>query len=157
MIFVTVGTTPFPFRRMVQLVEEIICEQNDCEEIVFQYGTSNVSHITSKKIHLYPELSYEQMIHFIQSARAVVCHGGPATIFLCFSYRIKPFCLPRSDKFKEHVNNHQQIFVDYLINQHLVFPANDIFKKFTLRQNKYTYKYGKTLNNIINYLNNLYG
>jgi UDP-N-acetylglucosamine transferase subunit ALG13 len=120
MIFITVGTTSFPFQRMVDIVKNIINIRNNSEAIVFQYGKATVDDIKAKNIYFYAELPFEKMQQYLADARVVICHGGPATIFQCIKIGKKPIVIPREKKFNEHINNHQVYFCESLISANLV-------------------------------------
>lgn len=115
MIFVTVGTTPFPFLRMRSLVKEIVENQKGKEEIVFQHGaTPNAKH---KAVKNYNTLSQPKMKEYMVKARVVVCHGGPATIYQALEAGKIPYVLPRKKEFGEHVDDHQVYFSEFMEKQ----------------------------------------
>jgi len=69
------------------------------------------------------------MLTYLKKARVVITHGGPATIFLALKHsKNKPLIIPRLPEFKEHVNNHQEIFANFLSREKMVkailFPEN---------------------------------
>lgn len=114
MIFVSVGSTKFPFTRLFASVDKIInyrklsptllVQQGNCDYI-WQY--SNV-----KKVNY---LSPKQLISQIKVADKIIIHAGPATIFLIAKHaKYMPLIVPRLAKLKEHVNDHQLYFAEYL-------------------------------------------
>lgn len=123
MIFITVGTTPFPFFRMNQVFEYLLTTRRDNEEIIYQYRATAVE-TKVKNILLSPSFSFNKIQEYIKIARIVVCHGGPATIYQCLYAGKKPFVLPREKLFGEHVNDHQLLFCEYLQRRHLINLLN---------------------------------
>ncbi|MCC0179225.1 glucosyl transferase [Waterburya agarophytonicola K14] len=107
MILVTVGTERFPFNRLMGWIDNLI-EQNfldpEQEEIVIQYGSSNVLPKQGRKYDLLPQDDFHKLM---SKARLIIAHCGEGTIDLLAEYS-KPFILvPRSKQFEEHVDNHQ--------------------------------------------------
>lgn len=124
MIFVTVGTTPFPFLRMRSLVKEIVENQKGKEEIVFQHGaTPNAKHNAVKNYHT---LSHPKMKEYMVKARVIVCHGGPATIYQALEAGKIPYVLPRKKEFGEHVDDHQTYFCSFMEEKRLVYVIRDV-------------------------------
>lgn len=118
MIFVTIGTTPFPFLRMRDLVKKIVENQKRKEEVIFQHGaTPNVAH---KAVKNFFSLSYPRMKTYMANARVIVCHGGPATIFQAIESGKIPYVLPRKKEFGEHVDDHQVYFSEFMEKQDFI-------------------------------------
>jgi UDP-N-acetylglucosamine transferase subunit ALG13 len=113
MIFISVGTTPFPFHRMVDVVEGLIKSRKKDEAIIFQHGNIRCD-IKGKNVMLYRYLPFFKMEQYIKQARVLVTHGGPATIYQVLAAGKVPYVLPREKKHGEHVNDHQKHFVDFL-------------------------------------------
>lgn len=108
MIIVTVGTEKFPFDRLMEWIDNLI-EQNlldpKQEEIIIQYGSCN---ILPKGANNYALLPPEEFQNLVSKARLIIAHCGEGTIDLLASTSNKPFILvPRSDRFQEHVDDHQ--------------------------------------------------
>ncbi len=115
MIFVTVGTTPYPFKRVDKIIDHLL-KTFPKENIIYQSPTTLKNSKAGLVIH--SEFSYSRFVELIRSARVVICHGGPATLFLCLQYaKRKPFVIPRLRFYGEHVDNHQLYFVKYLRKQ----------------------------------------
>lgn len=120
MIFASIGTTKYQFNRLLKVVDEAMTITNSKEVLIAQVGNSNYQ-IQYKNARIFKELSFDKMIEYFKLARVVVCHGGPATIFLALKYsRCKPAVIPRLKEFKEHVNDHQKYFVKDLVKRNLV-------------------------------------
>lgn len=132
MIFVTVGTTMFPFNRLLQAVDEVMRKQAEKERLVVQSGTSKYK-FRYPYTNIFPELSFDKMIYYFKKARVIITHGGPATIFLALKYgKNKPLVVPRSKKLGEHVDDHQIFFAKYLEKKSLiktVFPQENLAER----------------------------
>ncbi|BAY24625.1 glucosyltransferase [Calothrix sp. NIES-2100] len=105
MIFVTVGTEQYPFNRLMSWVEVLLQTQLIEEDVVVQYGSSNAVLPAGAKVYRF--VKEEQFQELIQQARIVIAHCGEGTLLLLDSLD-KPYILvPRSQRFGEHVDEHQ--------------------------------------------------
>lgn len=119
MILVTVGSTPFPFRRMARFVEHLASIRSSREKIIFQYGHTPPKGILAQT-ELHPFMSHEKLMDHMKRARVIICHGGPATIYQALSLGKIPWALPRQKQFGEHVDDHQVYFCRFMKTKHLV-------------------------------------
>lgn len=104
MILVTVGTEQFPFNRLMSWIEVLIQTEIIQEEVVVQYGNSTILPAGAKVYHFLKEEKFKDLIH---QARIVIAHCGEGTLLLLDSLD-KPYILvPRSQKYQEHVDEHQ--------------------------------------------------
>ncbi len=133
MIFVTVGTTSFPFDRLLKAVDEAMPTVKT-EDLIVQKGVSKYS-FKYPKVKIYKELSFPKMIAYMKEARATITHGGPATIFQVIKYSSsKPMVVPRSSEFGEHVDTHEIVFCQTLSEKgfiNLIGPKDNIVKELT--------------------------
>jgi UDP-N-acetylglucosamine transferase subunit ALG13 len=90
------------------------------EKIVYQYGHTPPTINPNHNVELHPFISHELLMKYMRSARVIICHGGPATIFQALSFGKIPFVLPRKKRFGEHVNNHQIDFCNFMAERSLV-------------------------------------
>ena len=135
MIFITVGTTPLPFRRMADLVDRLALVRKHNETIIFQRGDTP-SLISGKNIFLYRYLPFMLMQRYIKNARVVICHGGPATIYQVTATGKNPFVLPRQKRFGEHVNDHQVFYCDMLKKRGIISSVIDCAAMLRVRQRR---------------------
>lgn len=107
MIFVTVGTHEQQFDRLVSKIDELVGNGSIQEEVFIQTGYSNYEpkNCTWKKL-----ISYKEMQDYINNARVVITHGGPASFLAPLQVGKIPIVVPRQYEFSEHVNNHQLEF-----------------------------------------------
>lgn len=104
MILVTVGTEHYPFNRLMNWIKVLQQHQLIQEEVIVQYGSC--TNLPTKANH-YQTLKADQFAELVQAARLVISHCGEGSLLLLEELE-KPYILvPRSYKFKEHVDNHQ--------------------------------------------------
>lgn len=107
MIFVTVGTHEQPFDRLIKCIDKMVEEGKIDEKVIIQKGYTEFE---PKYCESYKLISYDDMQRYIQEARIVITHGGPASFIAPLSIGKIPIVVPRKKEFKEHVNNHQLDF-----------------------------------------------
>ena len=107
MIFVTVGTHEQPFNRLMKELEIIKDNYKLKDEIIIQGGYSTYH---PHNCTFYKFLDYDQMNNYMEKARIVITHGGPATMIMSLQHKKIPIVVPRQVKFDEHINNHQVEF-----------------------------------------------
>jgi UDP-N-acetylglucosamine transferase subunit ALG13 len=104
MILITVGTERFPFNRLMNWIRVLIKQGFIQEEIVVQYGSCTDY---PSGVKAYSLVTQNQFQELIQQARLIIGHCGEGT-FLHLGSTAKPYILvPRSQRFKEHVDDHQ--------------------------------------------------
>lgn len=108
-LLVTVGTDHHRFDRLVQWADLYALNHPDIDVLV-QYGSAQPpKHARGSQLLDHAQLQYE-----IGHADAVICHGGPATITEVRRAGLVPVCVPRDPGRSEHVDGHQQRFVERL-------------------------------------------
>lgn len=107
MIFVTVGTHEQPFNRLIKKVDELVADGTITEPVVIQTGFSTY---VPKHCEWHKMLSYDEMKRYIDEARIVITHGGPASFIEVLQAGKIPVVVPRLAEFGEHVNDHQEEF-----------------------------------------------
>ena len=120
MIFVTIGTTKFPFDRLLKAVDEAMINSRAEEKLVILKGNSSFL-FNYQNVKIFKELPFNKVVSYIKKSRVVITHGGPATIFLVLKFgKNKPLVVPRGKKFSEHVDDHQVFFTKFLNNRGLI-------------------------------------
>lgn len=104
-ILVSVGTDHHRFDRLIAWVDDWQRRRTGVA-CFFQTGTS-APPIDGAWT---PYLPYDELVHRMESATAVVCHGGPATIMDSRYAGVRPIVVPRRPDLGEHVDNHQILF-----------------------------------------------
>lgn len=107
MIFVTVGTHEQQFNRLIKEIDCLVEEGIIKEEVFAQIGYSTYEPSNYKWSKL---ISYEEMNKYINDARIVITHGGPASFLAPLQVGKIPIVVPRQADYDEHVNNHQLEF-----------------------------------------------
>ena len=107
MIFVTVGTHEQPFDRLLKWIDKMVKEGKIKESVIIQKGYTDYepTHCESHKL-----IGYDDMQNYIEQARIVITHGGPASFIAPISIGKIPIVVPRKKEFNEHVNDHQVEF-----------------------------------------------
>lgn len=114
MIFVTVGTHEQPFNRLLKSIDRLVENKVIKENVIIQKGYSDYE---PKNCESYKLISYETMKKYIEEARIVITHGGPASFIAPLSIGKVPIVVPRKKEFNEHVNNHQLEFAKEVENR----------------------------------------
>jgi UDP-N-acetylglucosamine transferase subunit ALG13 len=153
MIFVTVGTTQFPFHRMVDVVKKLVKTRKNHETIIFQHGNTGCD-IHEKNVVLKRYLSYPEVQRYIKQARIIITHGGPATIYQVLAAGKIPYVLPRKKLYKEHVNDHQVAFYQELKKQGRIVMLDETTKTPHFQTTQYTKKptENSSLHRLVQYL-----
>lgn len=124
MIFVTVGTHEQPFNRLIKKVDELVADGTITEPVVMQTGFSTC---VPKHCEWHKMLSYNEMKRYIDEARIVITHGGPASFIEVLQAGKIPVVVPRLAEFGEHVNDHQEEFVKLIKKKNdNILPIFDI-------------------------------
>lgn len=111
LVFVTVGTDPQPFDRLLKEVEKLIEKKVFTQPVFCQtgYSTYQPSGAVCK-----PFLELDEFEHKIKQAELVITHGGAGSIGTALQYQKKCIAMPRLERFKEHANDHQVELVEAL-------------------------------------------
>ncbi len=107
MILVVVGTQKFKFNRLFDYINSI---KN--ENIIVQCGDSNYKF--NKNIKKYNYIPYEKLQNYLKKCDILICHTTPSCVFDALKLNKKVITVPRIKKYKEHFNNHQVHFANYL-------------------------------------------
>lgn len=111
MILVTLGTHGQPMDRLVMALDEIAESGEVEDEILITAAAYARRPVRAKPLGIQP---YGQLVAWANSARAIITHGGPASIALAFASGHSPIIVPRDPAFGEHVDDHQIRFTSWL-------------------------------------------
>lgn len=132
MIFVSVGTTKFPFDRLLESVDKVLLTLRSKEKLIVQRGSSQYQ-FKYPYTKVAREISFLKMIFRLKEARISILQGGPATIFLALKYcQNQPLVIPRVGEFGEHVNDHQLYFSKFLDKRRMakvILPEDNLTGK----------------------------
>lgn len=104
MIFLTVGTYPLQFDRLVEAADIAVRDGLIDEEIFAQIGICNYQP---------KHMKYEEMLvksefdEYFREASSIVGHAGMGTISMALEENKPILVMARMSKYKEHVNDHQ--------------------------------------------------
>ena len=129
MIFVTVGNHFQGFERLLEKVDEIAPRLP--HDIVVQKGYSKYIPKNTKYFDFVPS---NTALDYIRNSDLVVSHAGMGTIILCREYGTPILIFPRTEKFGEHVNDHQLEIAQVLEkrgdpNTYIVYEENQLEEK----------------------------
>lgn len=100
MILVAVGTSQFPFDRLLRAVDDL----PRTEPIIVQHGPSEIRPAGASCEAFVP---LERFARLVREARVVVTHAGVGSILLALANNRKPYVVPRLRAFGETVDDHQ--------------------------------------------------
>lgn len=104
MIFVTLGTQDKSFERLLAEVERLIDLDLIREDVVVQAGKTPYH---SEKMKIFDLLTMEEMDRLTESCNLLITHGGVGSIISGLKHGKTVIAVPRLEKYKEHVNDHQ--------------------------------------------------
>ena len=123
MIFVTIGTHPDQFDRLIRRIDEIAPLIK--EEIIVQKGFTKYIPKNVK----YFEFT-DKMDEYYKNARLVIAQSATSLIEFILRYGKPVITVPREAKYKEHINDHQVEFAEYFSKKSGVLMIRDM-KKIT--------------------------
>ena len=104
MILVLLGTQQNSFHRLLEQIQKNIDNGNIKQEVVIQKGYTKFE---SKDMKIYNQMSSEELQELIKKADLIITHGGVGSIISAITNDKKVIAVPRLQKYKEHVNDHQ--------------------------------------------------
>lgn len=138
MIFVTVGSRPYPFDRLFRKLDSLYEENVLVEPMFAQIGTSTYQ---PKHFAYKDYISPDEFDERINEADIVVSHGASGSIMKALNAKKKVIVVTRLEKYGEHINDHQIQNNEAFSSNHYVLMANleldnlgDCFKKIYNRQ-----------------------
>lgn len=112
LIFVTVGTSNFPFPRLLKKIEELAKSGKIEDKIFIQKGQTPFA---LEGVEVFALVTPEKFKKLLSQADIVITHGGLVSIVQASKYgKHPPIVVPRQKKFGEHVDDHQLAFVQDL-------------------------------------------
>jgi UDP-N-acetylglucosamine--N-acetylmuramyl-(pentapeptide) pyrophosphoryl-undecaprenol N-acetylglucosamine transferase len=102
--FVSVGTRPEPFDRLLAMVDRAVSKGVLPGPVVAQSGASGYR---PRSFSASGSLSPDEVSRALERARYVVCHGGAAMVAAAIAAGRRPLVLPRDRAAGEHRTEHQ--------------------------------------------------
>ena len=148
MIFVTLGTSDYPFTRLLKQIDDLI-ENNIIKNITVQCGNEEYH---PKNFTIIKNLDKKEFNKYLKKAEVVITHGGVGTIIDCIKMGKKVIAFPRKAEYGEAKNNHQEQIINNLKNTGSILTGeiNDLakllekiktLKKIKLKSNNKNFNY----------------
>jgi UDP-N-acetylglucosamine transferase subunit ALG13 len=115
LVLTVVGTDHHPFDRVVDWMD-LWAAEHRAYHCLIQYGTSRRPRVCAGVDYV----GHSDLQALMQRAATVVSHGGPGTIMEIRSVGIHPVVVARDPGRGEHVDGHQQRFVELMAARGLV-------------------------------------
>lgn len=139
LIFLTLGSTHFPFDRLLSSVDLALSKLSKPYRLIVQDPVSEYKW-NYKNILKMRNLSPGQIIKYFKKAEKIITHGGFGTIFEIAKYsKNMPFIVARSSHFQEHVDDHQVFFIKFLrtklpksVHNHLLYNSSSMNEEIEL-------------------------
>lgn len=139
LIFLTLGSTHFPFNRLLSSVDRALSKLYKPYRLIVQDPVSKYRW-RHKNILKIRDLSPDQIIEYFKKAEKIITHGGFGTIFEIAKYsRNMPLVVARSSHFQEQVDDHQIFFIEFLraklpksVHNYLLYNSSDLDEKIEL-------------------------
>ncbi len=112
MIFVTVGTSRYPFPRLINQAIELA--RSTKQKIVIQSGTYAIQKLLPANVVIKPFFSFSETQQLLKTAKLIISHAGVGTILQALHYGKEPLVMPRLKKYGEHASDHQVEVAHYL-------------------------------------------
>jgi len=100
MIVVSVGTNEARFDRLLEWVAGLASD----EQMVVQHGPSQIQPAGASCV---PYLSFDELADLVRQSRVFVTHAGVGSIMMSLSVGRRPVVVPRLERFREAVDDHQ--------------------------------------------------
>jgi UDP-N-acetylglucosamine transferase subunit ALG13 len=96
-IFVTVGTGPYQFNRLLKILDNISSKIK--YKIIAQIGSSSY---TPKNYEYFKFSTKEERERLLKNAKIIINHGGAGSSIECLTYKRPTIIFPRQLKYGEH-------------------------------------------------------
>jgi UDP-N-acetylglucosamine transferase subunit ALG13 len=120
-VFVTVGSAPQGFRRLLEAVDRLAGAGTFAGDPVMMQ-TGHAAGFIPVHCEAHTFISREEFSRLVQQATLIICHGGATPLEIIRAGKI-PIVMPRQRKYGEIVNDHQVEFVQALAGEGRVIPA----------------------------------
>ncbi len=119
MIFVTIGTHPDQFDRLIRRIDEIAPQIK--EKIVVQRGFTKYK---PKNVEYFDFT--DNIDKYYRDSRIVIAQSATSLIEFILKYGKPVITVPRESKYKEHINDHQVEFGEYFAKRANVLMIRDM-------------------------------
>lgn len=122
MIFVTVGSQKFQFDRLLMYIDNLVEKRIITESIFAQTGYSDYK---PKNYDYKKFLTRDEFVKKIDLASIVVTHAGTGAIISSLKKSKKVIAMPRSAKYEEHVDDHQEEIVNSFASRNYIIKVQN--------------------------------
>jgi UDP-N-acetylglucosamine transferase subunit ALG13 len=122
---VTAGTHEDRFHRLETVVAELAARGALASPVLIQTGADNAALDLPESVTAVDFLEPATLEALMRSARYVVTHGGPGSIFMALEAGHRPIAVGRSAAHGEHVDDHQRTFVRAMGERSLVHALDE--------------------------------
>ena len=109
MIFVTIGSAPHDFKRLLKKMDEISTKIDD--EIIIQTGLSSYQPVHAKSFGF---VEYDEVMVYFKNADLIVSHASAGPMLYARKFNKPLIMVPRRGDLNEHIDNHQMETSDAL-------------------------------------------
>lgn len=109
------------FTRLIKKMDEVAGRLD--EEVVMQIGS--VPYEPQHAKH-FSHTSYQESLSYFQKASLVIGHGGAGTILNALRFQVPIVVVPRSQRYGEHVDDHQMELAHRLVGNEFIKVVYDI-------------------------------
>ena len=104
MIFLTVGTYPLPFDRLIRAVDELVALGKVQDSVLAQIGHSGYEPRFMRSVRMMDKVDFDETMG---ASSAIISHAGLGNISLALEYLKPILVVPRLPAMGEVVNDHQ--------------------------------------------------
>ena len=122
MIFVTVGTQDWSFKRLIEAVEKAVIDKKITDEVIVQAGNTKYE---SEYVKILNYIPFEEFTSFMDKADIIITHGGVGSILNAVKLGKKVIAVPRLAKYNEHVNDHQLQVIKKMTDDGYILSTED--------------------------------
>jgi beta-1,4-N-acetylglucosaminyltransferase len=105
MIFLTVGTYPLPFDRLIRQVDHLAGLARLPDEVFAQIGHATYVPRHLKSVRMLDKVEFDETV---RNASALISHAGLGSISIALEYGKPILVVPRLARLGEVVNDHQE-------------------------------------------------
>lgn len=124
MILVLLGTFKIEFPRPVQAIEKALLSGGIKEQVIVQAGHTSYSP-TSTMMEIRKFIAPQELEELYRQAEVIVTHAGEGSILKGVSMGKTLIAVPRLEKFKEHVDDHQLDILEEFAGKNYLIAWNE--------------------------------
>lgn len=123
LILVTLGTNDKSFVRLIKKIEELKISGIITEDVIVQAGFTKYE---SEHLKIFDLIPIDEFNKLLSECSILITHGGVGTITAGLNNGKKVIAVPRLEKYKEHVNDHQMQIIENFANSGFILASYDV-------------------------------